>query len=98
MPDPPRQSPVRHLLEASGATMRDVGPSRYGMAGAGRTTVFQLATAMAIAIGFVLVGEPSGPDEAVTAYQRVALLGAISYGAQALLFGLLYPGRRSAQP
>ena len=76
-----------------GATMRDVGPNRYGMAGAGRTTVFQLATAMAIALGFVLVGEPSGPDDALDAYQRVAMLGAISYGVQALLFGLAYPRR-----
>ncbi|MFB3098447.1 MAG: hypothetical protein ACE1ZX_00235, partial [Acidimicrobiia bacterium] len=30
-----------------GASMRDVRPRQYGMAGAGRTTVFQLATAMA---------------------------------------------------
>ena len=78
-----------------GATMRDIGPSRYGMAGAGRTTVFQLSTAMAIALGFVLVGEPVGPDEALDNYQRVLVLGAVAYAAQALLFGLLYPGRRA---
>ena len=32
MPDPPRQSPVRHLLEASGATMRDVADGSFAVA------------------------------------------------------------------
>ena len=74
-----------------GASMQDVRPRRYGMAGAGRTTVFQLATAIAIAIGFTLLGESSDPDEVLSAFRRVSTLGAFGFGAQVLLFALVYP-------
>jgi EmrB/QacA subfamily drug resistance transporter len=78
-----------------GASMRDVEPHQYGMAGAGRTTVFQLATALAIALGFTLVGEPSGAEEALTAYRRVAALGIVAFAAQAATFAFSYPRRRA---
>ena len=81
-----------------GASMRDVSPHQYGMAGAGRTTVFQLATAMAIALGFALVGEPSGAEETLGAYRRVAGLGVAAFAAQALTFGFVYRPRRISSP
>lgn len=81
-----------------GASMRDVEPVQYGMAGAGRTTIFQLATALAIALGFTLLGEPEGTEATLAAFRRVFTLGVVCYGLQFMVFARLYPrahaGRR----
>ncbi len=74
-----------------GATMRDIPPARYAMAGAGRTTVFQLAIALAIAIGVAIVGRPGGADEHLAAVRQVWLVCAVLFAGQAVLFGLVFP-------
>ena len=72
-----------------GASMRDVPPQRYGMAGAGRTTVFQLALALGVAVGVAIIGSPDTADEALAVHRAAWLASA---GALALLSRDL-PGR-----
>ena len=42
-----------------GAAMRDVPRDQFGMAGAGRTTIFQLALALGVALAFTIIGRPA---------------------------------------
>jgi hypothetical protein len=77
----------------TGATMREVPPRFYSMAGATRSTMFQLASAVGIAISVALLGAPSAGD-AVAAYARSWWLAAITTMAAALVMGFLFPGRR----
>lgn len=74
-----------------GATMRDIPPARYAMAGAGRTTVFQLAIALAIAVGVAIVGRPDGPADHLGALRQVWLVCAVLFAGQAVIFGLVFP-------
>lgn len=76
-----------------GASMRDIGPSRYGMAGAGRTTMFQLSIAVGVAVAISLVGSPADETAAVGALQRVWLLSAVLFAGQAALFAFVFPAR-----
>ncbi|HEX9259413.1 MAG TPA: DHA2 family efflux MFS transporter permease subunit [Acidimicrobiales bacterium] len=80
-----------------GSAMRDVPPHRYAMAGAGRTTVFQLAVAVGIAIAVAVVGQPESAAEAVAAYHRNWLIGAACMVAMAVLFAVRYPTQRPEQ-
>jgi len=74
-----------------GAAMRDVAPRRFGMAGAGRTTIFQLSIAVGIAIAVALVGRPDSAAEALDAMRRAWLLGTVLFAGQAVLFAVVYP-------
>lgn len=70
------------------ATMRDVPQSRFGMAGAGRTTVLQLAVAVAVAVGFALAeGDVVGY---VARMHRVWLVGAGCFFAQFAVFAFAF--------
>jgi EmrB/QacA subfamily drug resistance transporter len=59
----------------TGAIMTGVPPRFYSMAGAARSTIFQLASAVGIAIGIALVGTPA--VGAVAPYARAWWMGAI---------------------
>lgn len=74
-----------------GAVMRDVPAFRFGMTGAGRTTVFQLAVALAIALAVAVVGRADSTVEWLGAAQSGwwPCLGA--FAVQALVFGLFFP-------
>jgi EmrB/QacA subfamily drug resistance transporter len=79
-----------------GAAMRDVPPPRFAMAGAGRTTVFQLAIALGIAVAAAIVGAATPtPDAVVDAYRASWWVGAACMGAMAVLFAVAYPAHRS---
>jgi len=80
-----------------GSAMRDIPPRRYAMAGAGRTTIFQLAVAIGIAVAVAVVGEPNNAAEAVGAYHRNWWIGAVCMLITALLFALRYPTQRPEQ-
>jgi hypothetical protein len=75
------------------------------MGGAGRTTIFQLAIALGIAVAVAVVGQPAGPDAALRAFRISWLVCAALFAAQAVLMLVAYPvaapARRdalSAQP
>ena len=74
-----------------GGALRDVPPNRFGMAGAGRTTVFQLSIALGIAIAVSIVGRPDGPDAALDAMQRSWIFALVCFVVQAGVFALAYP-------
>ncbi len=73
------------------ATMRDVPPQRFGMAGAGRTTVFQLAIALGIAVAAAVVGDPGNAEDALSVYRINWVIALAFFVGQAALFALAYP-------
>jgi predicted MFS family arabinose efflux permease len=74
-----------------GASMRDVPAQRYGMAGAGRTTTFQLAQALGVAVGVAVIGQPLTADEALSSYRVAWVLSALMLAGVAVVFLLAYP-------
>ncbi|MEM9464422.1 MAG: MFS transporter [Actinomycetota bacterium] len=76
-----------------GAAMRDVPPHQYAMGGAGRTTVFQMAIALGIAVAVAVIGRPEGPLAALAAYDDSWLIGAGAFGLVAVTAGLFYPAK-----
>jgi EmrB/QacA subfamily drug resistance transporter len=74
-----------------GATMRDVRPQRFGMAGAGRTTVFQLSVALAIAIAVAIIGDPITPADHLSGVRIAWAVCLAAFALQAVIFGLLFP-------
>jgi EmrB/QacA subfamily drug resistance transporter len=76
-----------------GASMRDVPPARYGMAGAGRTTTFQLAQSLGVAVGVAVVGRPVTAGAALSGYRVSWLLSAAMLAGVSVLFLAAYPGR-----
>ena len=80
-----------------GAAMRDVPPARFGMAGAGRTTVFQLAIALGIAIAVAIVGRPENADASLSAFRVSWFVSAGLYALQAALMLFAYPAGRLDQ-
>jgi EmrB/QacA subfamily drug resistance transporter len=77
----------------TGAIMSDVPPRFYSMAGAARSTIFQLASAIGIAIGIALVGTPA--DGAVAPYARAWWMGAIGAFLCAIV-ALALPAHRTS--
>jgi len=73
------------------AAMRDVPPPQFGMAGAGRTTLFQLTIAVAIAVGFGLTLGAVGAPDALDHMKRLWLVCAALYAAEFAIFALVYP-------
>jgi len=71
-----------------GAAMRDVPRDQFGMAGAGRTTIFQLALALGVALAFTIIGRPDSPQAALDGLQTTWILGIFCYIGQTLLFAL----------
>ena len=56
------------------------------MAGAGRTTIFQLALALGVALAFTIIGRPDNPQEALDGLQATWILGIACYFLQIFLF------------
>ncbi len=79
--------------QLAGGAMRDVPPTRYAMAGAGRTTIFQLAVAISIAIGIAVVGRPATASATLDAYDKLWLVGTACYLAMACSVALFFPSR-----
>jgi len=73
------------------ATMRDVPPARFGMAGAGRTTIFQLGVAAGVAMGFALTAGTIDAADSLSAMQTLFVVGAVFYALQAIVFSRFYP-------
>lgn len=81
-----------------GAAMRDVPARQFGMAGAGRTTVFQLSIAVAIALAVAIIGDPSSPADHLSSMRADWVLCLLAFAVQAAVFGLLFPrGNPKAQ-
>lgn len=74
-----------------GAAMRDVPPNRFGMAGAGRTTVFQFSVALAIALAVAVIGREAGEVATLGGMQNGWLMALVFFAGQLLVFGLLFP-------
>lgn len=79
-----------------GAALRDIPNQRFAMATAGRTTFFQLSVALAIAVGFTLIGDPATAAAELDAFRKVWLVCAVAYFCNLVLFSLVYP--RWARP
>lgn len=77
-----------------GASMRDVPPQRFGMAGAGRTTAFQLGVALAIALCVAIVGRTTPGQAALDAHRVNWIVGSIGLAALGTLFAFAYPNDR----
>ena len=76
-----------------GAAMRDVPPPRFAMAGAGRTTIFQLSVALGVAAAIGIVGRPGSPGGFLSGMRWVWVLSLALFAVQALLFATAYPRR-----
>lgn len=74
-----------------GAAMRDISPAQFGMAGAGRSTIFQLAVAVGIAFGFAITLGAETSEQALDFNRRLWLAGAALYFVQFLIFWKRYP-------
>lgn len=59
--------PAADVLPFVGAAMRDVPPHQYATGGAGRTTAFQMAVALGIAVA--IIRRPAGSAEALAVYE-----------------------------
>ncbi len=77
------------------ATMQDVAPAQFGMGGAGRTTVFQLAIAVSIAVAVVIVGRPTGGADHLSSMRLVWVVALALFAGQAVTFGWLFPSRKA---
>jgi MFS family permease len=74
-----------------GASMSQIDPARFGMAGAGRTTVFQLSVAIGAGLAITLVGDPVNASAALDAMRRVWLVGVFCFLVQGFLFSFVFP-------
>ena len=74
-----------------GASMSEIAPARFGMAGAGRTTVFQLSIAVGAGLAITLVGDPADSSAALDAMRRVWLVGIFCFLVQGFLFSFVFP-------
>lgn len=74
-----------------GATMRDVSPAQFGMAGAGRTTVFQLSLAVAIALAVAIVGRPDSPADHLGVMRALWTLALLFFVGQTATFAVVFP-------
>jgi MFS family permease len=80
-----------------GASMRDVPAQRYGMAGAGRTTTFQLAQALGVAVGVAVIGQPVTASGALSSYRVMWLISAAMLAGVSVVFLLAYPSRGAGE-
>ena len=73
-----------------GAAMSEIPPARFGMGGAGRTTVFQLSTALGVGLAITIVGDNQSVDTLLYSMQRVWIISAVLFCAQSVLFVVFY--------
>ena len=71
--------------------MRDVPARQFGMAGAGRTTVFQLSIAVAIALAVAVIGDPASAADHLSSMRADWTLCLVAFALQAAIFGLFFP-------
>lgn len=83
---------------AVAATMRDVPPQRFGMAGAGRTTVFQFSVALAIAGAVAVIGRVEDTPATLGGMRNGWFLALLLFAGQALLFGFFFPRGNAERP
>jgi EmrB/QacA subfamily drug resistance transporter len=76
----------------TGAIMRDVPARFYSMAGAARSTIFQLGSAIGIAMAIALLGPPA--TAGVSDYARTWVMGVVGAVACALIVLVAYPAER----
>ena len=70
-----------------GTTMKDVPRDQFAMAGAGRTTIFQLSLALGVALAFTIIGNPDrSSNEVLDGLQITWLMGIGCYLVQTILF------------
>lgn len=81
-----------------GAAMRDVPMHRYGSAGAGRTTGFQMGQALGVAIGVAVIGEPATADAALRVYRINWIISAGLLAMIAVVFLTAYPAAARSAP
>lgn len=81
----------------AGAALRDVPTGMYAEAGAGRTTILQIAVAASIELGFTLAGHTEDHQAALAGSQQVWTVSAVCYLVLAVLFALAYPRRTVSQ-
>ena len=76
--------------------MQEVPPSQFGMAGAGRTTIFQLGVAAGVAMGFAITAGAADTAEALTAMRRLFVVCAVLYLLQFVMFARFFPSAASS--
>ena len=81
----------------TGALMSRVPPRFYSMAGAARSTIFQLATAVGIAVAVAL--RNAGGRDVVAPFRRVWWMATVCAGVSAVVVAVAFPrGRPNAEP
>lgn len=75
----------------TGALMSRIPPRFYSMAGAARSTIFQLATAIGIAVAVAIAA--SGGDDAVAPFRKVWWAGSACAVAASVVFFVAFPRR-----
>jgi Ca2+/H+ antiporter len=81
----------------TGALMSRVPPRFYSMAGAARSTIFQLATAVGIAVAVAL--RNAGGGDPVAPFRRVWWMATVCAGVSAVVVAVALPrGRPGAEP
>ena len=76
----------------TGALMSRIPPRWYSMAGAARSTIFQLATAIGIAVA-VAIHEAADGGDPVTPYTRVWMLATVCAAIAAVVMFVAFPRR-----
>ena len=76
----------------TGAIMRDVPTRFYSMAGAARSTIFQLGSAIGIAMAIALLGPPETAE--VSDYARTWVMGIVGATTCAVIVLAIYPAHR----
>ena len=80
------------------ASMRDVPPTLFGMAGAGRTTVFQFSVALAIAGAVAVIGRVEDAPATLAGMQNGWWLALVLFAGQAAVFALFFPRGNVERP
>ena len=76
-----------------GAIVQDVEQRHFAMAGAARSTLFQLSLALSIAVAFTMIGRPDSPERFLEVMQNTWTTALCLYAAQFLVFFILFPRR-----
>jgi len=77
----------------TGALMSRVPPRFYSMAGAARSTIFQLATAVGIAVAVALQGAGSDGADAVAPYRDIWIVATVACAVSGVVMLLAFPRR-----
>ena len=88
---------VGGFATATGALMSRVPPRFYSMAGATRSTIFQLATAIGIAVAVALLDAGTDAADAVEPYRDVWIVGTVACALSGVVMLVAFP-RRGTDP